>query len=69
MKTFVFDEVKGKVQGELILIQAETAEEAFEKSHFTEKIRTSEKFPTMFPIKMYALYEWGKPYKVEYICR
>lgn len=69
MKKYLFNEVCGKRQGKMIIIEAETAEEAFEKSRFTEKIRPYDKFKTIYPLRVYELYEFGKPNKVEYICR
>ena len=37
MKQYVFNEVGGKKQGEMIIVEAHDANEAFEKSRFTEK--------------------------------
>ena len=48
MKNYVFNELKGKDQGEMIIVKAETAEEACEKAKMKEKIKPYEKFKTMY---------------------
>ena len=68
MKKYVFNEVKGKYQGEMIIVEAETADEACEKAGMKEKIKPCEKFDTFYLSKMYELYEMDKPFAVEYVC-
>lgn len=69
MKKYLFDEIGGKKQGEMIIIDANDANEAFEKSRFTEKIKPCERFSTMTPNQMFECYELGKSWNVEFICR
>lgn len=68
MKNYVFNELKGKEQGEMIIIKAATADEACEKAKIKEKIKPYERFKTMYFGKTYQLYELGKPFAVDYIC-
>lgn len=68
MKKYVFNEVKGKYQGEMIIVEAETADEACEKAGMKEKIKPCERFDTFYLGKMYELYEMDKPFAVEYVC-
>lgn len=67
-KKYVFNEIKGKYQGEVIIVEAATADEACEKAKMKEKIKPYEKFKTMYFGKIYELYELGKPSAVDYIC-
>lgn len=69
MKKYLFNEICGKKQGEMIIVEANNANEAFEKSRFTEKIKEHERFATMTPDKMFACYESGNSWNVEFICR
>ena len=69
MTKYLFNEICGKKQGEMIIIEANNANEAFEESRFMEKINPCERFSTMTPDKMFACYESGKPWNVEFICR
>ena len=68
MKKYVFNEVKGKYQGEMIIVEAETPEEACEKAKMKEKIKPYEKFRPMYFGKIYTLYELDKPSAIEYVC-
>ena len=69
MKKYLFNEICGKKQGEMIVIEANDANEAFEKSRFTEKIKPHGRFYTRTPNKMFECYELGKSWNVEFICR
>ena len=69
MKKYVFDEVKGKYQGEMIIVEAETADEACEKAGMTEKIKDYQKFSTIdYSRKIYRLHEIGSADTI-YVCR
>ena len=68
MKKYVLNEVKGKVQGRMIIVEADNAKEACEKSGMTEIIKPYEKFSEMYFGEIFEVYEWGKPYDVEYVC-
>ena len=68
MKKYLFNELGGKKQGEMIIIEANDANEAFEKSRFMEKIHDGERFSTWTPDPIYELKEFGTN-NVAYICR
>lgn len=57
MRTFIFDEVKGKVQGKVIIIEAENEKEAIEKFGADETIRYCEKFSKVYVTGVYELKE------------
>lgn len=70
MKKYLFNEICGKKQGEMIIIEANDANEAFEKSRFTEKIKSYERFSTTTNNKMFKCYELDNSRKyIEFICR
>lgn len=68
MKKYLFNELKGKYQGEMIIVEAETADEACEKAGMKVKIKPDKKFDKMYFGKIYEVYELGKPEAVEYVC-
>ena len=65
---YLFDEVSGKFQGEMIIVEAETPEEACEKAGMTEIIKPHEKFKEMYFGKIYSCTLWGEPWDKLYIC-
>lgn len=69
MKKYLFNEICGKKQGEMIIIDANDANEAFEKSRFTERIKSHERFATMTNNKMFECYELDKSWNIEFVCR
>lgn len=69
MKKYLFNEVCGKKQGEMIIIEANDANEAFEKSRFTERIKSHERFSTMTNNKMFECYELDNSRNIEFVCR
>ena len=69
MKKYLFNEICGKKQGEMIVIEANDANEAFEKSRFTEKIKPHERFSTMTHKKMFECYELDNSWNIEFVCR
>ena len=69
MKKYLFNEVGGKKQGEMIIIEANDANEAFEKSRFTERINLHERFSTMNNKKMFECYELDNSWNIEFVCR
>ena len=69
MKKYVFNEIGGKKQGEMIVIDANDANEAFEKSRFTEKVKPHERFYTRTYKKMFECYELNNSWNIEFVCR
>ena len=69
MKKYLFNEIGGKKQGEMIVIEANDANEAFEKSRFTERIKSHERFSTMTNNKMFECYEVDNSWNIEFVCR
>jgi len=67
MKKYLFDEQKGKVQGEMIIVEAENAVEAMEKAGMTAHIGPYETFATMYFGKIYGVKEFGAA-NYEYYC-
>lgn len=65
MKKYILNEIKGKYQGEVIIVEAENGEEACQKAGMEEIIKCGEKLKTMYVGKIYECYELGKPYAVE----
>ena len=68
MKTYVLNEVCGKMQGEMIIVEAESAREACEKAGMTDIIKPYDTFKT-YGGKMYEVHEQGQSWNVELICR
>lgn len=69
MKKYRFEEIKGKLPGEVFIVEAENANEACEKFGITEKIKDYEKFSTIdFSKTIYELCEYGDITTI-YICR
>lgn len=60
MKKYILDEIKGKYQGEIIIVEAENGKEACRKAGMTEIIKCDEKFKTMYFGKIYECHELGK---------
>lgn len=67
---YVLNEVKGYLQGEtIIVVNCDSALDAIKRAGKSEYIKPYERFKTITAQKIYEVYEIGKPYKVEYICR
>ena len=67
MRKYVFDEIRGKYQGQVIIVEAETAKEACEKAGMTAMVKPHQRFETMYFGPIYECYEQGKNYRVEWI--
>ena len=57
MRRFIFDELKGKVQDKVILIEAENEKEAIEKFGADETIKYYDKFSKVYVTGVYAVKE------------
>lgn len=62
MKKYIANELRGKYQGEMIIVEAENLEEAFEKLNVDDHIKPYERFTRHYN-RLYSLYEEGKPQK------
>ena len=63
---YTFNELKGKYQGEMHIIEADSIEEAIKLFGADDCIRPHEKFKKMY-FNLYSVYKTGHPEKVEYI--
>ena len=68
MTSYTLNEIKGKYQGDVILVLAENAVEAMKKCGMTCWIRSHEKFKKMYFGKIYEVYETDEPHNVQYVC-
>ena len=68
MKTYIINEIRGKYQGEIFIINAENAVEAMKKVGMTCWVRAFEKAEKAYFGKSYEVYEIDKAWHVEYIC-
>ena len=68
MKTYIINEIRGKYQGEMFIINAENAVEAMKKAGMTCWVRGFEIFEKMYFGKIYEVYEIEKAWQVEFIC-
>lgn len=65
---YTLNEVCGRNQGQIIMIDAQNAIEAMKKAGMTCWVRSYEKFSKAHNGRLYEVYETEKPDKVEYIC-
>ena len=68
MKNFTLNEIKGKLHGDVIIVNAENAIDAMQKVGMSHWCKSHEKFNEIYFGKVYEVYETDKPYKAEYIC-
>lgn len=68
MKNFTLNEIKRKLHGDVIIVNAENAIDAMRKAGMSHWCKSYEKFNEIYSGKVYEVYETDKPYKVEYIC-
>lgn len=61
-----FNESKGKTQGKIIDIEADSFEDAIKKFGADDVIEYGRKFKHMYFFDVYEVYEAGHPEKVEY---
>lgn len=67
MRKYELNEIRGKYQGQIIIVEAETSKEACEKVGMTEMVKPHQRFSTMYFGEIYECYEEGKHYQVEWI--
>lgn len=68
MASYTLNEVNGKLQGNVILVQAENAIEAMKKCGMTSWVRSYEMFKKTYFGKVYEVYKTGEPHNVQYVC-